>query len=116
MILRLKRRQRTFPIFLVVIYTKHSDRFSDGRKFGKKWKRKNEKTMVGFGRTELSLSLSCTEFRALSHGHGFRGPCFNGVRKSWVFHDFLDSFLTVFMKRLIEHFQISVFRAENDTK
>ena len=46
--------------------------------------------MVGFGRTELSLSLSCTEFRALSHGHGFRGPCFNGVRKSWVFHDFLD--------------------------
>ena len=52
-----------------------------------KWKT-NGKTMVGFGRTELSLSLSCTEFRALSHGHGFRGPCFNGVRKTWVFHDF----------------------------
>ena len=54
----------------------------------KKSKLQNEKTMVGFGRTEKSLSLSCTEFRALSHGHGFRGPCFNGVRKSWVFHDF----------------------------
>ena len=62
----------------------------------KKSKRKNEKTMVGFGRTEKSLSLSCTEFRALSHGHGFRGPCFNGVRKSWVFHDFWTVFLTVF--------------------
>ena len=60
-----------------------------------KSKRKNEKTMVGFGRTEKSLSLSCTEFRALSHGHGFRGPCFNGVRKSLVFHDFLTVFLTV---------------------
>ena len=54
----------------------------------KKSKLQNEKTMVRFGRTELSLSLSCTEFRALSHGHGFRGPCSNGVRKSWVFHDF----------------------------
>ena len=44
--------------------------------------------MVGFGRTEKSLSLSCTEIRALSHGHGFRDPCFNGVRKSWGYHDF----------------------------
>ena len=90
--------------------------FSDGRKFGKKSKRKNEKTMVGFGRTEKSLSLSCTEFRALSHGHGFRGPCFNGVRKSWVFHDFWTVFFTDFMKRFNEHVRISVFRAENDTK
>ena len=63
-----------------------------GRNLVQKMKRKNEKTMVGFGRTEKSLSLSCTEFRALSHGHGFRDPCFNGVRKSWVFHDFLDRF------------------------
>ena len=67
----------------------------------KKSKRKNEKTMVGFGRTEKSLSLSCTEFRALSHGHGFRGPCFQGVRKSWVFHDFwtvlFDHFFLTFV-------------------
>ena len=72
--------------------------FSDGRKFGKTSKRKNEKTMVGSGRTEKSLSLSCTEFRALSNGHGFRGPCVNGVRKSWVFHDFLTVFWTVFSR------------------
>ena len=72
--------------------------------------------MVGFGRTEKSLSLSCTEFRALSNGHGFRGPCFNGVRKSWVFHDFWTVFLTDFMKRFNEHVRISVFGAENDTK
>ena len=43
--------------------------------------------MVGFGRTEKSLSLSCTEFQALSHGHGFRAPCFNVVRKSRGFHE-----------------------------
>ena len=79
--------------------------------------------MVGFGRTELSLSLSCTEFRALSHGHGFRGPCFNGVRKSWVFHDLLTVFfgpifptVSNVMKMRNEHVRISVFRAENDTK
>ena len=87
-----------------------------GRNLVQKMKRKNEKTMVGFGRTEKSLSLSCTEFRALSHGHGFRGPCFNGVRKSWVFHVFWIVFLTDFMKRFNEHVRISVFRAENDTK
>ena len=31
------------------------------------------KTRVGFGRTELSLMLSYTEFCALSSGHGPRG-------------------------------------------
>ena len=54
---------------------------------------KLNKNMVGFGRTELSLSLSCTEFRALSHGHGFRGPGFNGGRNNLVFHDVLTAFL-----------------------
>ena len=72
-------------------------RFSDGRKFAQSRNFKTEKTMVGFGRTELSLSLSCTEFRALSHGHGFRGPCFQGVRKSLFFHDFKTVFLTFFL-------------------
>ena len=56
--------------------------------------------MVGFGRTEKWLSLSCIEFRALSHGHGFRGPCFNGVRKSWIFH----IFMTVFFDRFFDPF------------
>ena len=37
-----------------------------------------EKTRVGFGRTELTLRLSCTEFCALSSGHGPRGEGFYG--------------------------------------
>ena len=44
--------------------------FSGGTGGGQKWKRVLEKTRVGFGRTELSLRLSCTEFCALSSGHG----------------------------------------------
>ena len=43
---------------------------------GRNWKRIFEKTRVGFGRTELSLRLSCTEFCALSSGHGPRGEGF----------------------------------------
>ena len=38
-----------------------------------------EKTRVGFGRTELSLRLSCTECCALSSGHGPRDLGFQGV-------------------------------------
>ena len=72
--------------------------------------------MVGFGRTEVLIPPLKSSSRDLSNGHGFRGPCFQGVRNSCVFHDFLDRFLTVFMKRLNEHVRISVFRAENDTK
>ena len=45
---------------------------------GQNWKRIFEKTRVGFGRTELSLRLSCTEFCALSSGHGPRGEGFYG--------------------------------------
>ena len=45
------------------------------------------KTRVGFGRTELSLMLSCTEFCALSSGHGPRGRGFEGFSKSLDFHD-----------------------------
>ena len=56
--------------------------------------------MVGFGRTEKWLSLSCTEFRALSNGHGLEGPCFNGGRNTWVFHDFLS----VFFDRIFDPF------------
>ena len=65
----------------------------------KKMKRKNKKTLFGFGLTDLSLSLSCTEFRVLSHGHGFRDPCFNGFRKSLVFHNFLDRFFWTTSKK-----------------
>ena len=55
------------------------------------------KTRVGFGRIELSLSLSCTEFRALSHGHGFRGPCFKVFAKVWFFMIFGPFLLTMFL-------------------
>ena len=44
------------------------------------------KTRVGFGRTELSLILSCTEFCALSSGHGPRGRGFEGFCKTLDFH------------------------------
>ena len=50
-----------------------------------------EKTRVGFGRTELSLRLSCTEFCALSSGHGPRNPRFRRFLKILDFHDFSKS-------------------------
>ena len=86
--------------------------FFDGSKF----ELQNEKTMVGFGRTEVLIPPLKRSSRDLSNGHGFRDPCFQGVRKGWVFHDLLNRFLKVFMKRSNEHFQIYVFRAETDTK
>ena len=55
---------------------------------GLNWDRIFEKTRVGFGRTELSLRLSCTEFCALSSGHGPRGQGFEGFSKTLDFHDF----------------------------
>ena len=48
-----------------------------------------KKTRVGFGRTELSLRLSCTEFCALSSRHGPSGQGFEGFCKTLDFHDFL---------------------------
>ena len=45
---------------------------------GLNWKRIFEKTRVGFSPTELSVRLSCTEFRGLSSGHGPRGLGFYG--------------------------------------
>ena len=40
------------------------------------------------GRTELSLRLSCTEFCALSSGHGPRRRGFEGGGETLDFHDF----------------------------
>ena len=72
-----------------------------------------KKTRVGFGRTELSLRLSCTEFCALSSGHGPRGLGFQGGRPGWSFMffrgvknprkkclNFLVKVGTVFLKKL----------------
>ena len=55
---------------------------------GQNWKRIFEKTRVGFGRTELSLMLSCTDFCALSSGHGPRGLGFQGGGEGVDFHVF----------------------------
>ena len=52
-----------------------------------------EKNRVGFGRIELSLRLSCTEFSALSSGHGPSGRGFERVLKSLDFHVFLGAVL-----------------------
>ena len=46
-------------------------------------------TRVGFGRTELSLRLSCREFCALSSGHGPGGRGFEAGGETLEFHDFL---------------------------
>ena len=55
---------------------------------GQNWDRIFEKTRVGFGRTELSLMLSCTEFCALSSGHGPRGQGFEGGGETLDIQDF----------------------------
>ena len=65
----------------------------EGRGFGRylggqNRKRIFEKTRVGFGRTELSLRLSWTEFCALSSGHGPRGEGFYGGSSRVDFHVF----------------------------
>ena len=57
---------------------------------GQNWDRIFEKTRVGFGRTELSLMLSCTEFCALSSGHGPRNLGFQGGSSMWDFYVFFD--------------------------
>ena len=63
-------------------------------------------TRVGFGRAELSLRLSCTEFCALSSGHGPRGRGFEGFCKTLDFHDFWISKMRKNMKIQDEHGQI----------
>ena len=55
---------------------------------GQNWNRIFEKTKVAVGRTELSLRLSCTEFCALSSGHGPRGLGFQGGEEGVDFHVF----------------------------
>ena len=58
---------------------------------GQNWDRIFEKTRVGFGRTELSSMLSCTEFCALSSGHGPRDLGFQGGSLRWIFYVFVRS-------------------------
>ena len=58
-----------------------------------KFERIFEKTRVGFGSPELSLRLSCTEFCALSSGHGPRGEGFKGSSPGMDFHIFWGAVL-----------------------
>ena len=55
---------------------------------GRNWKRINEKTGVGFGRTEVSVRLDGIVFCALSFGHGPRRRGFEGGSKGVDFHVF----------------------------
>ena len=50
--------------------------------------RKTGITEVPFGRTELSLRLSWTEFGALASRGGPEGPWFQGMPEKLFFHDF----------------------------
>ena len=73
-------------------------------------------TRVGFGRTELPLMLSCTEFCALSSGHGPRGNGFEGFSKTLDFHDCGGSKIGKSMKIQNEHGQILVSGALDPRK
>ena len=74
-------------------------------------------TRVGFGRTELSLMLSYTEFCALSSGHGPRGQGFEGFCKILDFHDFFGgSKMEKIMKIHDEHASILVSGALDPRK
>ena len=61
--------------------------------WGRNWKHIFEKTRVGFGRKELSLSLSCTELCALSSGHCPRGLGFQGGSSGLDFCVFVGAVL-----------------------
>ena len=74
-------------------------------------------TRVGFGRTELSLMLSYTEFCALSSGHGPREKGFEGGGEILDFHDFFGgSKMEKNMKMQDEHGQILVSGALDPRK
>ena len=73
-------------------------------------------TGVPFGRTELSLRLSWTEFAALASRGGPEGPRVQGMTEKFDFHVFLDLFLQKNMNLVDEDGWMLEFRAENDTK
>ena len=66
--------------------------------------------MVGFGRTEVLIPPPESSSRDLPNEHGFRGPCFHGVRKHLFFHDCLNRFFDGFhetVKRTFSNFGFS---------
>ena len=87
---------------------------------GQNWKPIFEKTRVGFGRTELSLSAIGTTVCALSSGPGPRGQGFEEFSKTFEIHDFCsgvkDTTTKKNMKMQDEHGQILVSRALDPRK
>ena len=75
--------------------------------------RKSGITGVPFGRTELSLRLSGTQFRALLHRRGPEGPGAQGMREKSRLQGFP---IKKNMEIVNEHGWISAVRAESDTK
>ena len=53
------------------------------------WKRRIEKTRVGFARTDVSVQLEGIVVYALSSAHGPKGRGLEGVWKGFDFHDCL---------------------------
>ena len=58
-------------------------------------------TGVTFGRTELSLRLSCTEFCALESREGPEGPRVQGMSEKSCFHDFPGGHLKKKLEKLL---------------
>ena len=75
-----------------------------------------EKTRVGFGSPELSLRLSCTEFCALSSGHGPRGLGFHLGPSGREFYILGGSKMEKNMKMKDEIGQISISGALDKCK
>ena len=70
---------------------------------GQIWGRILEKTRVGFGRTELSLSAIGTTLCALSFEHGPRGLGFQGGSSGVGFYVFLARYWGVKNGKKHEH-------------
>ena len=111
---------QTLPVFPVVIFSPLARPYWASRFWavlgGQNWKSIFEKTRVGFGRTELSLRLSCIEFCALSSGQGPRGRGFEGFCKTLDFHECWGVKNGKHMKMQDEHGQILVYGALDPRK
>ena len=85
-------RKKEFKLLKAVLRGAKNPRKKWFKFLGENWDRIFEKTRVGFGRTELSIRLSCTEFCALSSGHGPRVLGFQGGEEGVDFHVFWGGF------------------------
>ena len=63
----------------------------------KQLNRKNEKTRIGVGRTEVSIPFLGRIFRALSHRDGPVGPSLPGMPEKFDYHVFVSTFCLTFL-------------------